>query len=119
MPDREALSDRGVRGALQAAHESLADYPAIVAMHEEQTERAEGERDRLRAENERLRGDVVRAIQKQEELRSTVRRMARFAVDAHDLMTPGMKAGVGEARAALQACVELARASDEQEATGV
>lgn len=33
---------------LQAMEESLATYPAIVAMHEEQTEKAEAEVARLR-----------------------------------------------------------------------
>lgn len=33
---------------MQAMEESLRDYPAIVAMHEEQTEKAEAERDRWR-----------------------------------------------------------------------
>lgn len=67
----------------------------------------------IEAERDHYRADLVRAVQKQEELRSIVRRMARFALDAHDLLTPGMKAGVGEARQALQACAELAGTSDE------
>lgn len=57
-PNSRQLSDHSERGALQAAHEALADYPAVVAMHEEQTERAEAEVARLRAALEKLTGAV-------------------------------------------------------------
>jgi hypothetical protein len=49
------------RGYVQSLEESLRDFPAIVAMHEEQTERAEAEFAIVRAERDRL-AEALREI---------------------------------------------------------
>jgi ribosomal protein L17 len=61
--------------------------------------------EELETTNKDLRRDLLQAIITQEELRSTLRRTMRLITDAHDLLTPGMKAGVSEARALLQEAV--------------
>jgi hypothetical protein len=96
-------SQQGRRGALQAAHESLADFPAIVAMHEEQTEKAEAERDRWREtahemerarnllyeDNERLREELriaqFDATVPVRELRERLERLHHLVVSPGDM----------------------------------
>lgn len=54
-----------------------------------------------REELERLWRDVVKAICKQEDLRSELRRALWSVAEAERLLTPGMKAGVAEAKGLL------------------
>lgn len=66
------------------------------------------ESSRLRAENEALKADLVRVVRTQEELRSRLRRVSGFMNDARQWLTPGLKAGVADARATLKEGIELA-----------
>lgn len=61
------------------------------------------------AEVTKLQGAVVEAVVEQERLRAELRTAARRMRDAHALLTPGMKAGTGEARAILADAAANAR----------
>lgn len=67
-------------------------------------------------ERDRLRADLVRAIQTQERLRSRLRRATHDMQDARAQLTVGMKAGVADARKILAEGIESARSIDEMEA---
>ena len=67
--------------ALQAAHESLADYPAIVAMHEEQTEKAEAEVQRVNRELHQVHLNYHHMVDVAQGLREALREISDKAAD--------------------------------------
>lgn len=64
--------------------------------------------ERLDDAEQTLRADLVQVIRTQEELRAALRRAAGSMWEAHDWLTPGMKAGVGDARRVLQEAAHAA-----------
>jgi hypothetical protein len=93
------------------AYEEAVDY---VNHNATQRKLAEGEVDRLRAENETLKADVVRVVLDKQKVATKLRRAAADMLDARAQLTVGMKAGVADARKILAEGIESARTADEE-----